>query len=262
MQQIISFLNQGWVGTFVGMASLAVALFLYRRSRISGLIALQSRNVSMIAGGNPVFPDGVEVRYRGTLVPRLTSSTVWIWNAGKKTVEGSQIVDHDPLGVRFGGEVLNVRIKKVTREVLRIKATTVKEGNTTVRYDFDFLDPGDGGVIEVLHTGSAKAPECMGTIKGPSQGPRYFATFRPKTKYEKRIILLSSIMLIIFGPAMIVGTIVGEQYFKEAIPILAELSEKDVPPWFSVAFGLLAASFGGFTLWLLRSRTPSSLDVD
>ena len=209
MQQIISFLNQGWVGTFVGMASLAVALFLYRRSRISGLIALQSRNVSMINGGNPVFPDGVDVRYRGTLVPRLTSSTVWIWNAGKKTVEGSQIVDHDPLGLRFGGEVLNVRIKKVTREVLRIKANTLQEGKTTVRYDFDFLDPGDGGVIEVLHTGSAKAPECMGTIKGPSKGPQHFASFRPKNKYEKRILLLSSIMLIIVGPAMIVGTIVG-----------------------------------------------------
>ena len=258
-------MNQGWVGTVVGTAGVALALFLYRRSRISGIIAFQSRNVSMIAGGNPVFPDGVEVQYRGTPVPRLTSSTVWMWNAGKKTVSGSDIVEHDPVGLRFGGEILNVRIRKVTRKALRIKADISEEGGEerkTVCCDFEFLDPGDGGVFEVLHTGPPKAPACMGTIKGLPKGPQYFASFRTKTKHERRVLLFLSIMMVIVGPVMIVETILKEQYFREAMPTLATLSQWKPPSWFTVALGLLGSSLAGFLLWNLWNRTPSSLNVD
>ena len=120
----------------------------------------------MIGGGDAVFPVEVEVRYRGTPVPKLTSSTIWIWNAGKKTVRGSDVVAHDPFQFRFDGEVLNVKIKKVSREAVQITAAASGEAGRTVCCSFEFLDPGDGGVLEVLHTGSDKAPECTGTIIG------------------------------------------------------------------------------------------------
>ena len=81
-------------------------------------------------------------------------------------MKGEEIVAHDPLQLRFGGDILNVRIRKVSREVLRIRADTSGEIGQTVYCSFEFLDPGDGGVLEVLHTGSAEAPECTGTIMG------------------------------------------------------------------------------------------------
>ena len=175
MQEFINLLNQNqaWLGPIVGMASIALALFLYWRSRISGIITCQSRDVSMIGGSNAVFPSEVEVRYRGTLVPRIISSTVWVWNAGKKTVRGTDIVAKDPLQLSFSGEVLNVRIRKMSREVVQIKADISEEVNSKVRCGFEFLDPGDGDVLEVLHTGSDKTPECTGTIIGLPKGPQY-----------------------------------------------------------------------------------------
>ena len=156
----------------LGTASLVLALFLYWRSQISGILAWQSRDVSMIGSSGGVFPSEVEVQYRGTPVPRIISSTVWIWNAGKKTLSGADIVAHDPLQLRFDGEILDVRIKKVSREVLRITAATSEEARSAVCFDFEFLDPDDGGVVEVLHTGSTKAPECTGTIIGLPRGPQ------------------------------------------------------------------------------------------
>ena len=171
---MLEFLNQGWVGTIVGTGGVALALILYWRSRISGIIAFQSRDVSMIGGDKAVFPAEVEVRYRGTLVPGLTSSTVWIWNAGKKTVRGVDIVAHDPLQLSFSGEVLNVKIRKVTRESVRITADAPQGAEATVRCGFEFLDPGDGGVLEVLHTGSDEAPECSGTVISLPKGPQYW----------------------------------------------------------------------------------------
>ena len=110
MQEFIRFLslNQGWIGTIIE----AIGLFLFWRSQISGIVAFQSRDVAMIGCSDAVFPAEVEVRYRGAQVPRLISSTVWIWNAGKKTVRGTDIVAHDPLRLRFSGEVLDVRIRR------------------------------------------------------------------------------------------------------------------------------------------------------
>ena len=141
MQEFIRFLSQGWVGTIVGAGGAALALFLYWRSQIPGMIVFQSHDVSMVGGGDAVFPAEVEVRYRGTPVPGLTSSTIGIWNAGKKTVRGSDIVAHDPLQLRFSGEVLNVKIIKVSREAVQITADTSGEVRRTVYYSFEFLGP-------------------------------------------------------------------------------------------------------------------------
>ena len=76
----------------------------------------------MIGDGDAVFPAEVTFQYQGTPVPRITSSTVWMWNAGKKTVRGSDIVVHDPLRLCYTGEVLTVSIRKVSREAVRITA--------------------------------------------------------------------------------------------------------------------------------------------
>ena len=248
MQAIFYFLNQGWVGAIVGVAGVALALIsllLFWRSRISGLVAVQSRSVSLIAGGNPVFPEGVQVQYRGTPVQRLTSSTVWMWNAGKKTVRRVDIVEHDPLRLRFSGEVLNVRIRKVTRKVLKITVDTSKEEKKSVCYSFKFLDPDDGGVLEVLHTGPPTAPACTGTIMGPSKGPRYVAPFRPQSKLDRTLWFLSAIVLILMGLVMTVEAILGVQYFEETLSTFAGLSSLKAHYWATMAFGLLTFSFGG-----------------
>ena len=168
MQEFIRFLNQGWVGTIIGTAGAALAVFLYWRSRIPGIIAFQSQDVTMIGDGDAVFPAEVTFQYQGTPVPRITSSTVWMWNAGKKTVRGSDIVVHDLLRLCYTGEVLTVSIRKVSREAVRITADT-SEDKKIVCCGFEFLDPGDGGVLEVLHTGSNEAlPWCTTPLRAES----------------------------------------------------------------------------------------------
>ena len=227
----------GW-NDYRSRQGLALALLLYRRSRISGIIAFQSHNVSMIGGDNAVFPDETAVQYRGTPIPRLTSSTVWIWNAGKKTVKGADIVAHDPLRLRFGGEVLDVRIRKVSRKVLRITADTSGEIGETARCEFEFLDPGDGGVLEVLHTGSAEAPECTGTIIGLPEGLRYWGrawSSFASSRRERRVDQLFFTVMLIMGLGMSVMGILGEQrveqYIEEALPSLfALISDEPLQP--------------------------------
>ena len=269
MQEFIRFISQGWVGTLVGTAGLTLALLLYWRSRISGIIAWQSRDVPMIGDSDAVFPAEVEVRYRGTPVPRLMSSTVCVWNAGKKTVIGADIVAHDPLQFRFSGEVLKVRIRKVSREAVLITADIPGETEKTIRFGFEFLDPGDGGVLEVLHTGSAKAPECTGTIIGLPKGSRYWGHAwgsSASSRLDRRFTRLICAVMFIMGLGMSVEGIFGERAIEEILPFLAEPPEMPEPPsWlrrgFLILFGPLILLFSA-VLWVLRRRSPASLDID
>ena len=263
MQELIRFLNQGWIGTLVGTTGVAVALFLYWRSRISGIIAWQSRDVSMIGSSDAVFPSEVEVQYRETPVSRIISSTVWIWNAGKKTVRGVDIVAHDPLRLSFDGEILDIRIKKVSREVLRITAAISEEVKSAVCFGFEFLDPGDGGVLEVLHTGSNKVPKCTGTIMGLPNGIQHWGA-SASSERERRINRLMWAMIFIMGLGMTITGIIGEQtieqYVEEALPFFAEPPE--LPSWLSrgflLLFGPLISLFSVVAVWILGHRAPLS----
>ena len=259
MQEFIQVLNLGWIGTIVGLAGVTVGLLSYWRTRISGIIAFQSHDVSMIGGDNAVFPSEVEVRYRKTPVPRLTSSTIWMWNAGNKTVEGEDIIEHDPLRLRFSGEVLNVRIIKVTREVLQIKAYEARDASKkkrrTVYCGFGFLDPGDGGVLEVLHTGSADAPKCFGTIKKIPKGIqklRFAAPYvRSATPYKpaRGISWFIAFVMLILGLNILIGVFTG----SHDPPITS------VVYWICALFGLFLLSEAVVAILRLRRQAPASL---
>ena len=254
MQEIFHVLNQGWVSAIVGVAGVALALIsllLYRRSRIPGIIAFQSDDMSMIGDRTSFFPAGAEVRYRGTPVPRITSSTVWIWNAGKKTVRGSDIVKRDPLQLRFGGEVLNVRTRTVSREVVKFAIHTPKdtseEATKTVCLDFDFLDPDDGASLEVLHTGPDETPKLTGTIVGLPRGPQHWGSSTPHNP-ERWIEWFLALLLLVMGVAFLME------------PHLAEDPEVYVPLRIRALFSLFTWSLALLLVRRLRRRAPSSLD--
>ena len=260
MQELSSYLNNVWVGIIL---TAALAVYLHWRSQIPGIVALQSHNVSMIGGGDAVFPAEVEVKYQGTSIPRLTSSTVWIWNAGKKTVMGEKIVPKDPLRLNFNGEVLNIRIRKVSREVVNITADTSEDIKRMVCFSFDFLDPDDGGVLEVLHSGSAEAPECSGSIIGIPKGPQYwghawgaYTSSKSKDNRTQRFIAMAPAMVV--GLILCVAGILGERDFGEQF---IEFIPFDAG-WPLVPLGLVYALGPAYFLWRFRRRIPSSLVVD
>ena len=262
------------IGTIIGIVGLAVGLFSLWRSRTSGMIAVQSHDVPMIGGGDAVFPDEVEVRYRGTSVPQLTSSTVWIWNAGQKAVRSSDLTPHDPLQLHFAGEVLNVRRRKVSHDATRIRADPEMraadgEPRKTIHLNFDFLNAGDGAVFEVLHSGSAEAPKCTGTIVGLRKGPQYWGRAWATSVYSRvnrRVTLFLGIAIAVAGLGVVALGILGEPYITDVLLLFVDpedLDPTEVPPsWSLVLVGCLFVFQTLRPLWKLRRRSPSSLNIE
>lgn len=165
-------LNAGWVSSAIGLVSLAVALIIYRASIIRARPVYQRRGLRLIGGNDKALPDEVEIRFRGQVVERLGKVYIVFWNSGTALLRGSDIIDNDPLRCECakGSRILEARAVKITRPTTKFAVKL----NPTVPHSaiitFDYLDPGDGAIIELLHTAAERYPEIKGTIRGVPKG--------------------------------------------------------------------------------------------
>ena len=253
LQNLIEFLNQGWVGATIGTLSLAAALLIWWRSRIGPIIAYQSRQLSLVGQDSSIFPPEVVVHYKGNVVPRITSSTVVIWNAGRKTVRSTDIVSRDRIRLVFPSRVLNVRVIKTSRSVIAISSNV--KSDTAVEFGFEFLDPGDGGVIEVLHSGEPQAPICRGTVIGMPKGPQYWG--HAWSTSSRRFIYFAFLVVLLGTISGAIGKALLGDEPVDIFSILHFLNPSFVAGLLS---GIIVATPTYF-LWRIRRRPPSSLEI-
>lgn len=193
------------VGLILGTISIVVAWRSRRRSKVSTV----SQEIVLI-GGAARYPDRIEVRYRGEPVPRVTASTVWIWNSGNTTVRGSDIVQSDPPGFQFPGKILSLSVRKVTRDVIGIRPISSPEPDTA-HVMFEFLDPGDGAVLEILHDGESESPKYFGTVIGLPKDPDSVSTLHKRESIwkgvgiGKRVFIWSYLVFWCVIPLIIIG---------------------------------------------------------
>jgi hypothetical protein len=116
----------------------------------------------------------IRVLYNDEPVERVTQSLVWLWREGRGTIRKSDVVATDPITVRVppGDRILDAAIlaeSKPTNAVsIRVDATDPEAG---AQLAFEYLDPRQGAVIEVLHTAeSPESVELTGTVMGVPKG--------------------------------------------------------------------------------------------
>jgi hypothetical protein len=160
IQSILYVLNQGWVGILVGAV---ISLFTYLKTRTFARLSCRWRGIRLIGGDNPALP---------AEVPRLASSTIVIWNTGTTTLRGRDIGPMDPLCLKLseGEEFLEAEVIKRTRDVTKFQVWIDPGEIHQADISFDFLAPGDGGTIKVLHTGAKAVPQVSGTIRRLPKG--------------------------------------------------------------------------------------------
>jgi|SRR3989344_1922497 len=267
------FLNQGWVGSVIGILGLIVGgigLILYLRSRVGGRPLYQMRSIRLIGKQEQQLPTDITILFKGREVPRLTLTKVWLWNGGTETINGSQIVQDDPLmfSLEQGDEILVANVEAATRPTNKFSVTISPDKPDKAIVSFDYLDPNDGARIELLHTGKRRYPHLYGTIRGIPKGLRPLTT--PSGDAFARVLFRVSrqrgfaygIMLFLGIASIIVGLLPDPwlDYFRQA------LKKSDVPPsndsfrYAMLIVGFIYALMPGMLLFSRRRRYPSSLD--
>jgi hypothetical protein len=214
MEDIFAFFNQGWVGIVIGIIiAIVVSAYYYRKSRIGPRLVYQTKAYKIIGKDEKAIPDDVKIFFREQQVERLVKNYVIIWNSGYSTFEGKNIVERNPFRAVFNGRILQVTQLKTTRPENMFQAKISSNQNEVIFY-LDYLEPEDGAVFEIYHTGDELFPSMEGSIKGLPQGIINWGkitTFREEKRFKSpknpifAIILgfSAGIMLIVFGLAII-----------------------------------------------------------
>ncbi len=164
----------GLVGAAVGLLGLALALLEHRRHKIGNRLWYQAETVCLVDEGfRGTTPTKLRLRYGSRSIPIALLTRMVIWNAGTSVLTGETVVESDPLRICVceSAEVLEVRIVRATRHT---NGLTVEQGcarASSVTLAFDYLEPRDGCVVELLHTSRDGAPRLIGSLKGVPRGP-------------------------------------------------------------------------------------------
>jgi hypothetical protein len=162
------------VGLALAVVSLAASIFLaWWFARGPGLSVQASGTTLISSPGN----ERITVQYDGQVVERVTQSVIWLWRTGRGNIEGSAIVDEDPLTLTVpgGNRILDVTLLRQSRETNGFTHNFEKSASEveSVKLSFKYLDRGQGVALEVYHTApDPESVEMSGTVMGIPRGIR------------------------------------------------------------------------------------------
>ena len=131
--------------------------------------------IYIIELGSELLQDEIEMSFKGSKINRLTKNIVVFWNAGKKPLDGKDIFKDEPIRFEYGkfdgyGKVLSAILLKESRKTNNFSLKIDEDMPNIVNLNFSYLEPGEGAVIELLHTTNNDRPEIKGEIKGVPNG--------------------------------------------------------------------------------------------
>ncbi len=192
--------------------TVTVGYVFYRLSFQEATPVFYSKSIVIINGGIRDLSDEIEVLYSGNKVDKLTKTVVIFWNAGKKILEGKEIVTTEPIRFIFAasgnynhGKVLRASVLEQSRKTNNFLLEIKEEGLNEVHLKFSYLEPGDGAIFEFLHTADKITPEVKGSIKGVPKGVvlNNLSGFYRNTPFLYR---LSLVFTMIVAPVILIVT--------------------------------------------------------
>ena len=136
---------------------------------------------------------------------------------------------------------------------------------------YDYLNPNDGVIIQVLHDAKQREPTVVGTAKGLSEGPRGLGTVvhydldiprrRRRRRFLLRFMLVVGLLCVLLGGLQAMSLIVPDinPSLADAIWLFAEEKELFAAVLIIVS-GLVYLSLPLYEFWTNRRRYPKFLD--
>lgn len=164
----------GIVGTVVGIISIIMAVYFYQASKIKPLLTFGVHPLKTELQ-RPDYDKELGFIYKGKQLDSesITSIQVSIWNAGTRSIRGSDVLDPFRLVMPDGAPILSVRIKKTGRPICGFERLDNKDDYKSgiCRLKWLILEPGDGVVLQIIYAGSARRdPTLEGVVEGQRDG--------------------------------------------------------------------------------------------
>ncbi|TYS55746.1 hypothetical protein FZD47_25295 [Bacillus infantis] len=166
METILTFLKSPWFGVVALVLGLLATYITYRLSIKEAKFIVKSKTYTLIGDYDQEVPEEIEVYANGFAVKRLNKTVIAIWNYGNKTQEGEKNYDKDPLRLVLGDEGDLIAPPRIAVKLKKgdLKLNASPDFPRQILLDFDFIQPNDGMLIELLYSGKPREIKITGTI--------------------------------------------------------------------------------------------------
>lgn len=160
-------------GVIVTTISFVLAIVFYIKSKKSKKPYYMLNSINLIKSQLKQL-DGILIKYKDDIVENLTVTELTFWNAGKETIDKTDIPETAPLTIKtkdtditiYGAEVVSMSDISNKMEVVQTKFVTEEQVDEFV-VSYDYLDIGQKGVVKILHSGTSDNNLVIsGKIKG------------------------------------------------------------------------------------------------
>lgn len=224
MDEFLKWLNDNqWLNIIfltLAILSIIVSIYLYIKSKKRKIPVYDKRSINVISDKIKKIGD-IEIQYKGGKVDNLTVSKIAIWNNGNDTVNDTDQAPTDKLRIEIDEDfsILESEVIFCTSDTNNIR---IVQSSNKIEILFDYLDPNDGGIIKVIHTGTNSSDiNLLGTFKGSDKLKRINSGLfnigvslvlslpiigkLPNSKKEKRI-MAKAFSWIVLGTGIGFGT--------------------------------------------------------
>ena len=265
-----------WLGIALFIVGIPVAWWLGRKNRQRPNVRFGIDEEVLVRADDALSRGGLEIRFRDQIVERVCRSYFSLWLKSGDPISGRTLPGTDPLGIDLtdGDRVLSARVVTESRKQINVVAA-VDESQRGVDISFEFLDAGDGFVVEILHEIHSE-PRMRGSIPGANVVSLSGIDLSPKARelvrkpwwgrFRGRVKLIPTLVLLFLLVVMLFLTAVG---YLDAfgLPWRESLGLKvEKPPEFNgwlIGFYSIALMLVFFMSWdffkRFRRRIPRSV---
>ncbi|MBA4371521.1 MAG: hypothetical protein C0402_01525 [Thermodesulfovibrio sp.] len=198
----------------------------------------------------------LEMLCNGQRIENLTVSKIVFWNAGSETMHREDIVNTDRLRVSLPdtGDILDAKIIYANEPANQF-SLVVEENRKNVYIDYDYIDRGNGVVMQFIHTNpTPDAVVVSGKLKGVRKIKRRSAVYASLRGYL--VVAVPLLFMLVFMSALATKVFSLISY-KFAFFI----GEKTLVIPFVAMFLFLSCLAVARTVVFLRSRIPRDLSL-
>ena len=236
------------IGAIIGIV---ISWIFYRLQKRRKELSWSIENINLIRGYSSLFDNKLEIRYAGNEIENLTISRITLWNSGNETIDKQDVAIPLFMAPAEDLTVLDVEILKASTIGNRFEVKRLT-GSDALVVSFDYVDPNQGAVIQIIHTGTTVLPfQVYGEVKGVKE-----IGFKWKGADRERLMHIVLLIFAIFSsiPAFLD---IYQRFF------VGNLSPYAPPIWLSIATSFLVIALVIFEIQIFRktARIPKDLSV-
>ena len=192
-------------------------------------------------------PEGITIHYKGRCIRSFTRSLITFWNSGNETIDRNDRIDADPFQINIDPNVvLEIKIVDVRK---RGNNFSIRYGSNSILVEFDFMDPGDGALLDLRHQ--------AGFTHADSKSRLMTGSFR---RMNKKIGRVDSPLPIYYDKSGY-ATVMAMAVFVGQIVEIFNPGTLDIRfnIWIFIGFGAYVAFLFGVNRWFKTGRKPKEL---